>query len=83
VRTAQYTYVRDLNGPWLLYDNQADPDQLHNLVTQAEHSKLQAEMETLLKQKLAEQHDEFLPGPEYVKKWGYKVDANETAPYAP
>ncbi|MHC4751421.1 MAG: sulfatase family protein, partial [Planctomycetota bacterium] len=31
VRTRRYTYVRDLNGPWLLYDNKMDPYQLKNL----------------------------------------------------
>jgi hypothetical protein len=33
--------------------------------------------------KLAEQRDEFRPGPEYIAKWGYKVDADETAIYLP
>ena len=83
VRTAQYTYVRDLNGPWLLYDNEKDPYQLSNLVAKPEHDRLQARMDTLLKQKLAEQHDEFSPGPAYIAKWHYTVDANETAPYRP
>ena len=30
VRTTRYTYCRDLNGPWLLYDNDSDPFQLNN-----------------------------------------------------
>ena len=25
IRTLRYTYVRDQNGPWLLFDNQVDP----------------------------------------------------------
>lgn len=33
VRTARHTYARDVNGPWVLYDNQADPYQFTNLVT--------------------------------------------------
>jgi arylsulfatase A-like enzyme len=32
VRTRRYTYARDLRGPWLLFDNDADPFQLRNLV---------------------------------------------------
>ena len=40
-------------------------------------------MEARLKKKLAGQRDEFRPGPEYVKQWGYKVDTNETAHYRP
>jgi len=83
VRTAKHTFVRDLNGPWLLYDNETDPHQLNNLVGKPERARLQTDLESLLKRKLAEQHDEFLPGPEYIKKWGYTVDADETAPYKP
>jgi len=83
IRTAQYTYVKDLKGPWLLYDNQADPNQLQNLAGQPEHAKLQSDLEALLQKKLTEQHDDFRPGPEYIKKWGYKVDADGTMPYTP
>ena len=83
LRSARHTYVRDLNGPWLLYDNESDPHQLKNLAGQPEHAKLQSEMEARLKKKLAGQRDEFRPGPEYVKQWGYKVDTNETAHYRP
>ena len=80
VRTAKYTYARDLKGPWLLYDNEADPFQLTNLVNNIE---VQGKLESLLSKKLAEQKDEFLPGPKYIEKWAYKVDANETAIYKP
>ncbi len=79
VRTARYSFARDLSGPWLLYDNEKDPFQLDNLVGKPEHAKLQAELDALLKRKLAEQHDEFQPGPEYIKKWGWVVDASGTA----
>jgi hypothetical protein len=47
------------------------------------HAPLQSRLDAILKKKLSEQHDEFRPGPEYVKKWGYKVDTNETAVYRP
>jgi len=83
VRTTRYTYVRDLDGPWLLFDNAEDPLQMHNLVGDAVHAALQAELETLLQRKLREAHDEFLPGDAYLKKWGWPVDANGTAPTAP
>jgi len=81
VRTTRYTYVRDLRGPWLLYDNQADPCQTNNLANQPKVAKLQARLEATLARKLKERHDEFLPGDAYVKKWGYPVDANGTVPY--
>jgi arylsulfatase A-like enzyme len=76
VRTTRYTYVRDLNGAWLLYDNQTDPYQTYNLANQAKHSKLQARLEVTLARKLKERHDDFLPGEAYTEKWGYQVDAN-------
>lgn len=83
LRTARYSYVRDLNGPWLLYDNQKDPLQLDNLVNRPEQAKLQVKLDALLKKKLREQHDDFRPGSDYIAKWGYKVDANGTVPYQP
>jgi arylsulfatase A-like enzyme len=83
VRSAKYTFVRDLNGPWLLYDNEADPFQLNNLVGKPEHARLQSGLEELLWQKLAAQQDEFRSGSEYISKWGYKVDADETVRYEP
>ncbi len=83
LRTKQYTYVRDLNGPWLLFDHERDPWQLDNLVGQPAHAELQARLEAQLKQKLAMQHDEFLPGPAYIAKWGHKVNVGGTVEYTP
>lgn len=83
VRTARYSYVRDLNGPWLLFDHERDPYELENLVGLPEHARLQAELDALLERKLAEQQDDFRPGPEYIAKWGYKVDATGTMPIRP
>jgi len=83
VRTPRYTYVRDLQGPWLLFDNQADPYQLHNLAGRPEQAALQAQLEALLAEKLRKSGDAFLPAGDYIRRWGYKVDANETAPYTP
>lgn len=81
MRTTRYTYVRDLSGPWLLYDNQTDPYQTNNLANRPEYAKLRATLDATLSRKLKERHDDFLPGDAYIKKWGYRVDANGTAPY--
>ncbi len=81
VRTVRYTYVRSLDGPWLLYDNEKDPFQQDNLCGHPKHTALQADLEARLKKLLATTNDEFLPGPEYIKRWGYKVNASGTAPY--
>ncbi len=81
LRTAQYTYVRSLDGPWLAFDNDADPLQLDNLVGKPAFAEQQARLEALLKARLATQHDEFLPAKAYLDKWHYKVNVNGAAPY--
>jgi len=75
VRTTRYTYCRDLEGPWLLYDNEADPFQMDNLVDRPEHAKLQKKLDSRLNELLAKTGDEFLSGPELIKRSGYVVDA--------
>ncbi len=81
VRTERYTYVRDLNGPWLLYDNIADPYQLTNLVDQPQHAQLKEQLDRLLNAKLAQTHDDFRSGWDYIKQWGYEVDDSGTVVY--
>jgi arylsulfatase A-like enzyme len=78
LRTERYTYVRDLNGPWLLFDNQSDPLQQTNQVNQA---KVQAELDQRLKAVLKARGDTFEPGSVYVNKWGYQTNATGTVPY--
>lgn len=69
-----YTYVRDLNGPWLFFDNKNDPYQMNNLVGNKDYEELEKAFDNLLDKKLKETGDEFLPGMEYVKRWGYVLD---------
>jgi arylsulfatase A-like enzyme len=83
VRTRQHTFVRSLDGPWMLYDNEADPYQTNNLAGKAAHSTLQQKLDSVLNAKLIAQHDDFRPGPEYIQRWNYEVDTNETAIYRP
>ena len=81
VRTIRYTYARDLNGPWLLFDNKKDPCQMTNLVGATAFAELQSALDAKLKQKLAEARDQFLPGSEYLKAWDYQVDASGNLPH--
>ena len=80
IRTARHTYARDLDGPWLLFDNEKDPWQLDNLAGKPEHAELQSRLDAQLREKLAASHDDLRPAAEYIAKWGYKVDATGTAP---
>jgi arylsulfatase A-like enzyme len=81
IRTTRFTFVRDLAGPWLLYDNERDPYQLTNVCGQAEYAEQQRQLDELLQRMLRERGDEFLPGEEYVRRWGYVTNANGTVPY--
>ena len=83
IRTRQHTYVRDLNGPWLLYDNEADPFQQHNLAGGEAHRDLQEELDKRLAQKLEECGDAFEPGDAYIRRFGHTVDATGTVPIKP
>lgn len=83
IRTKRFTYARDLNGPWLLFDNERDPFQLDNVAGRPEYAVEQARLDAQLKRKLAAAQDEFRPGADYLAKWGYKVDATGTMRYTP
>ncbi len=83
IRTRQHTYVRDLNGPWLLFDNESDPYQQRNLCNERDHQEVQGRLDSLLTRILAERKDAFEPGDAYIKRFGYIVDATGTVPIHP
>jgi arylsulfatase A-like enzyme len=78
VRTDKYTYVRDLKGPWLLYDNVLDPYQMNNLLGLDEYKFIESDLDEQLKDWLQKTNDEFLPGNEYMKIWNYTWDRNDS-----
>lgn len=82
VRTPRHTYVRDLGGPWLFYDNQIDPYQLDNLAGKPEHAEMQARLDDTLNELLATYDDDFLTSEEYLARWGYEVDETGTVPFS-
>lgn len=81
VRTARYTYVRSLAGPWLLYDNENDPYQMENLVNQPAHAGLQADLEAEVREWLRRTGDDFQPREVYWERFGYEVDERKQMPY--
>lgn len=82
IRTERYTYVKDLQDPWLLYDNAEDPLQLNNLIGTAEGESLLSELDGKLQKILDHYNDEFLHGDVYIQRWGYTVDETGTVPYS-
>ena len=81
LRTKCYTYVRDLQGPWLFYDNNTDPYQMRNLIDDTKALNIRDELDKRLQKKLDVSMDQFLPGTDYINKWGYCVDETGTVPY--
>ncbi|MDT8390263.1 MAG: sulfatase [Lentisphaeria bacterium] len=71
----RFTYVRSLDGPWLLYDNQADPTQQENLAADPAMADIVRELDDALTKRLIALGDDFAAGPEIVKREGYAVDA--------
>jgi arylsulfatase A-like enzyme len=72
VRTERYTYIRYLKGPAYVYDNQTDPYQMTNLVDHSDQKALVSQLDQKLNDHLKAVNDDFLPGPEYIKRWGYE-----------
>jgi arylsulfatase A-like enzyme len=81
VITKKYTYARDLEGEWLLFDNENDPYQMNNLVADESFNDLKTKLDDLLNAELARLEDEFLSGPEYLEKCNIEVDETGTVPY--
>jgi len=81
VRTSRYTYVRGVDGPWLLFDNEKDPDQMDNLVAKPEFAALRAELDRRLQGQLRRIGDDFRPGPAYIAEWGYAIGRHGSVPY--
>ena len=81
VRTERHTYVRTLDGPWLLYDNLDDPHQLENLCNPPRAAALQERLEEQLRYRLRRTGDDFAPGPELVRRCGCRVGAAGTVGY--
>ncbi len=81
IRTQRYTYARDLNGPWLLYDDLQDPHQMNNLVGHADFKPTLDELDARLSAELKRINDPFHPGEWYYKQWGFPFSAHRSAPY--
>ena len=82
LRTVRYTYVSGRGGPWLLYDNEADPYQLENVVDRQDYRAVRDDLDARLRRRLEAMGDEFLLGTEYMGRWGYPYDEKtETVRY--
>ena len=81
IRTRRHTYVRNLEGPWLLFDNQEDPYQMCNLAGRPEQADLQRRLEDQLKNEMARRGDALLPARHYLDRYGYEVGESGAVPH--
>ena len=82
IRTTQFTYVRDLKGPWLLFDDRNDPYQKENLIKNKKYYAIIKHYDKLLQERLVADNDKFLTGSAYLKLYKYPpVDENGTIKY--
>lgn len=82
VKTGTYTYVRSLDGPWLLFDDVNDPFQMENLVSKPEYSDILEDLDNRLKGLLEKIDDDFRPAQYYIDDWGLKPAAHGSIPYS-
>jgi hypothetical protein len=82
IRTSRYTYVRSLEGPWLLFDDEQDPHQLDNLIDRPEFASLRTDLDARLQAQLKKISDTFRPAPHYVDAWGYQLAPHGSVSYA-
>ena len=71
IRNLRYTYIESLDGPWMLLDNEKDPEQMNNLCKLPEYAAVQKQLQQILKKKLAEKNDEFLDSVNIMRSSGY------------
>ncbi|MEA1877309.1 MAG: sulfatase [Bacteroidota bacterium] len=81
LKTSQYTYVKSLDGPWLLYDDLADPYQMNNLVSDPDFAGILSDLDEQLMAELRRNKDDFQPAEYYISKWGFSVTKNGHIPY--
>ena len=81
IRTTGHTYVRNLDGPWLLYDNREDPLQMRNLAGSAEHAGLRRGLDDRLNEEMARRGDALLPADYYLERFGYEVNEAGAIPH--
>jgi arylsulfatase A-like enzyme len=81
IRTKKYTYaIRAIGTDWLLFDNENDPYQLHNLIDDEAADEVKKE----LRQKLSayvEKYDGFMDGNEYIRFSNRVEDFNKSQKY--
>jgi arylsulfatase A-like enzyme len=70
VKSERYTYACDVRGEWLLYDDEADPYQLNNLISDPAYAVVRADLRAAMNVDMARFGDTLLDVPEALEAWG-------------
>lgn len=81
IKTEKYTYIKDISGAWFLFDDENDPYQMNNLAGKPEYADIQKKLDKELISELDHINDDFRPGKDYIKEWGFEVVENGHIPY--
>jgi hypothetical protein len=73
--------VQNSEGPWLLYDNEVDPYQMHNRINDPAAAGIQTQLDRELERQLRKNGDSLTTAREALAKWGYTVNAGGEIPY--
>jgi len=82
IRTNSHTFVRGLDGPWLLFDDREDPYQLKNLLEHPEHAELGNQLDQRLQAEIDRIGDDFRRPESYLRQWGFQVDGRGAIGYS-
>lgn len=74
VITDRYSYVRTIDNPWLLYDNDQDPYQMSNLIDSPKHAVTRAHLDALMTGHMERIADKFLPRESYYEEFDIEFD---------
>ena len=81
IKTSEYTYIKTVDGPWMLFDDKKDPFQENNLVSDPASDGILDKMDGILMQQLDRINDDFQPAEYYIEKWGYNIRPAGHIPY--
>ena len=82
VKTSEYTYIKSIDGPWMLFDDKNDPYQMYNLVDDKDYKDILNRLDNQLMDELSRINDDFRPGSSYILEWGYTVRPAGHIPYS-
>ena len=82
IRTSRYTYVRGLDGPWLLFDDRAGSVSDGQPGREAGMRRAVPGTRRPPSGPTQEDRRRFPPGRYYIDRWGYEIGSRFSVPYA-